>query len=73
MVNIVLVYVYLMCDMRIFFYLHCLRKFREDPRTPGGIEIDLEYQPVLLVYIFALNEYKHKYCDEEHRISVSLW
>ena len=45
---------YLTCDTRIFFYLHSLRKFHEGPRTSGGIEIDLEYQPLLLVTFLLL-------------------
>jgi hypothetical protein len=46
--------VYLTCDTRIFFYLHWLRKFHEGPRTSGGIEIHLEYQPLLLVTFLLL-------------------
>lgn len=46
--------VYRTCDMRIFFYVHWLRKFHEGPRTSGGIEIDLEYQPLLLVTFLLL-------------------
>jgi hypothetical protein len=46
--------VYLACDTRIIFYLHWLRKFYEGPNTSGGIEIDLEYQPLLLVSFLLL-------------------
>lgn len=45
---------YLTCDTRIFFYLHWLRNSLKAQKKSGRIEIDLEYQLLLLVTFLLL-------------------